>query len=266
MRRIESRFPSVAAPEAKRVVLTVDSRSRENKENTTASDYVVRFPNLGQIIYARLLSAEIPNCQYVINSKNNVIDLKDGSGSYVVTITPGTYTALSLADEVNLQLNAALGLAPDVNFTVTYITATQKMRITRVLGGTFDLLFKTGPTASRSIGRNLGFLNDYVGVTSVSSERIVDLAGENFVLLVIDRFDGLQNTESIRDVFAKIIWNSPPRFVCYDSFVSNAIYFREPLQNLDRLRVRFIQQDGTLYDFNGLDHSFSIELYVNTTR
>jgi len=264
MQRLERKFPSSSRETAYRVLLTIDSRSRENKERTQPNDYIVKFPSLSKVVAARLISAEVPNSQYVVNSRNNIIDMKDGSGTYTVTITPGTYTAVALADEINEKLNLAVGVAPDVNFTVEYILSTQKMRITRVLGGTFSILWKSGAHASQSISRVLGFTEDKSDVTVMSSDLVVNLSGEPFVYLVIDKFDAkVHNSESIKDVFAKIILNIPPRFVCFDSFVSNTVQFTEPMHNVDRLRVRFVQQDGSLYDFNGLDHSLSLELFLN---
>lgn len=250
----------------KRVVLTVDSRSRENPSKSIANDYSIRFPAISQVRSARLISAEVPNSQYVINESNNVIDLDDVGGTtglYVVELTPGTYTATALADEINLQLNDVFSSAPDSIFTVSYLESVQKMRITRLLGGTFSILWISGATNTRSIAKRLGFTADSVAVTTCTSDELVTLAGENFVFLVIKKFGAIENTENQRDVFAKIVWNIPPRFYCYDSFIANTVEFREPIYSLDNLKVQFVQQDGSLYNFNGLDHSFTIELFVH---
>ncbi len=249
----------------KRIVLTVDSRSRDNLATTTASDYYIHFPAMRQVISANLIGVEIPNSQYVINATNNSIDFNDvggGTGIHTATVTPGSYSALTLATEIDLEMNAALGLAPGTNFTVTYLTSLQKMRITRILNGNFSLLWFTGPNAATSLAKKLGFTSDKINVASATSDQIINLAGENFVFLTIEKFGSIRSTETIQDIFGKIVWNIPPKFICYQGFVANPILFPEPINNLDRFHVRFRQQDGSLYDFNGIDHSFSVEFYI----
>ena len=113
--RLRQRFPVGDNDESKlkRHVLSIDSRSRENFTTTTASNYTIRFPTISQVKKMKMLSTEIPNSQYVFRSTNNKIDLVDvggGSTVYVVTITEGSYSAIELADEINLQLNAAVSV------------------------------------------------------------------------------------------------------------------------------------------------------------
>jgi hypothetical protein len=250
-----------------RAIITVDSRSRENKDKTDPSNYTIRIPPTREIYAANLVSAEIPNSQYVINSSNNKIDFDDiggGTGIHTATVVPGSYNAFDLAKAMDVALNAALGFVPGFHFLVTYEPPLQKIRITRVAGGNFSLLFGTGANKDFSIALKIGFIKtDIINVVETTGPNVVNLSGENYVFLLIDNFQSVRTTENIKDVFAKIVWNVPPRFICYDSFVCNPIYFEEPIANLTQIRVRFVQQDGTFYDFNGLDHSFTIEMYVS---
>lgn len=266
MKTVEEKFPTSERPDTKRVVLTIDSRSRENPTLTTPSDYTIRFPPIRQVAAANLISAEVPNSQYVINASNNRLDFIDvggGTGTHVAIVTPGSYAASDLAIELDRVLNAALGFAPGFQFLVTYIAAQQKMRITRIAGGNFSLIPVSGPSRVQSIGSKIGFTADVLNVSQALSQQVVNLAGENYVFLTIERFQSVRTTEKIPDVFGKIIWNVPPKFICFDSFIANTIEFREPITSLQQLRIRFVQQDGSLYDFNGLDHSLSIELFLH---
>jgi len=264
--RIIDRFPHGELNDSKlqRHVVTVDSRSRDNSSSSSASDYTIQLPAISQVKRMRLVSTEIPNSQYVFNSQSSTIDLVDVGGgniTHVVTITPGSYTAVELANEINLQLNTAVGVGFGVEFVVTYITFTKKFRIDRLVGGNFSLLFASGPNVDISAGHNLGFTQDVVNVASATSDQIVDLSGENYVFLQIKGFPAITNTENIEDVFAKIIWNVPPTFITYDSFASNSMIFPNPIQLLKEFKVRFVRQDGQLYEFNNIEHSFSVEIY-----
>ena len=67
--------------------------------------------------------------------------------------------------------------------------------------------------------------------------------------------------DKIEDVFAKIIWNVPPAFYAYDSFVANDAIFHNPINLLSEFRVKFTRQDGQPYEFNSIEHSFTVEVW-----
>ena len=63
-----------------------------------------------------------------------------------------------------------------------------------------------------------------------------------------------------QDVVAKVILDQPFGGVC-KKFVSNPVIFRDtPLDKLDRLHVKWIDSSGNSINFNGIDHSFTIEI------
>lgn len=263
--RMNQRFPHGGRDETKlqRHVVTIDSRSRVNPESTTPSEYTIQFPMIGQVKKMRLISTEIPNSQYVINTSNNIIDFIDvggGRSPVAIAIVPGSYTATELANQLNTQINAEVGVGFGIQFVVTYITFTKKFIIERIVGGTFSLLFATGNNSETSAGHELGYTVDLLGVTVATSDATVDLGGENYAFLQLDGYPALTTTENIENVFAKIIWNVPPAFITYDSFAANDYVLQHP-RDIRDLRVRFSRQDANLYEFNNLEHSFSIELY-----
>lgn len=262
------RFPSGSRKEEtlRRHVVTIDSRSRDDEATTTASQYRIRFPAIGQVKKMRLISTEIPNTQYVINDTNNRIDFVDDPAganvSHALTLTNGSYTALELANEVSSLLNTAVGVGFGVDFAVTYLTFQKKLQIQRIGGvGNFSLLWTSGPNADTNAAQPMGFTQDYANVLLAVSDEIVDLGGENYVNLQIRGYPTISNTEGIEDVFAKIIWNVPPNFITYDSFVANDIVFPNPINLLDTFDIRFVRQDGQLYEFNKVQHSFSVEIW-----
>jgi hypothetical protein len=263
--------PNNAAPMPtyKRQVLTVDSRSRENFDLTTPAQYKVVFPPIRNVIMVRLLSTEVPNTEYVIHSRNNKLFLWDAPNltEHAVTLSPGTYTATELANELNKQLNAALAAQFGAIFQVAAMTMTSKMRIDRVDGLQWGLRF-AGKSSTAALV--LGFDPDtdavmqqdpFSGNWYTQSVTIMNLAGENFVYLCIKGMPTLITTERVNDVFAKIIYNVPPRSIAFDSFVSNAFIVPQTL-TLSQLEVSFVRHDGYLVDFNDIDHSFSLEFFT----
>jgi hypothetical protein len=270
--RIEQRFPDGSRQNLKlqKHVLAVDSRDRVGAAET-ASEYTVNFPPIAQVKKMQLVSTEVPNSQYVFRAGvNNVIDLVDdpagAATAYTVEITPGSYTATELANEINTQLNAAVGVGFGINFVVTYLTFSKKFEIERILGGDYALNWVSGPNSDTSAAKLLGYLNDFdstVSGANNASDQIVDLGGENYAFLTLPLLSrtAVASTGNVTDVFAKIIWNVPANFVTYDSFAANELNFEHPIQLLKQLKFKWKNPDGSTYDFNGLEHSFSIEIY-----
>ena len=259
-----------------RHVLAIDSRNREDFANTTPSHYIVKFPVFKNIKMVRMISSEIPNTQYVFQTGiNNTFDLFTNfissggapAGTYTITIAPGTYTGGELADEINNELNIAMLVGFGIEFVATYITFSQKIQIDYAGAdplARFRLLWATGPSIATSCAKELGYqpaADTALAITS-SSTVPVFLSGENYVYLCIKDMAGTRVTENIEDVFAKIIFNVPPRSITFDSFASNEIVFPEPLPYLNRFEVTFRLHDGSEYNFNTIEHSFTIEMYT----
>ena len=48
--------------------------------------------------------------------------------------------------------------------------------------------------------------------------------------------------------------------MAYNTFSNTPLMYVEPLRKLERLTLEFVTPDGQLYDFNGNDHSFVLEI------
>lgn len=258
----------------RRHVISVDSRFREEWAHTTPSEYQFRLPTaLRAVKISRLLTTEIPNTQYSVNATNNKIDfehkftalLPDAEQTCTATLAVGTFSGTEMASQIDIAMNAALTPPrnPGERYTVQYDPQTQKVIIRRVVGGEFALLWGSGANRSKSAAAILGF--DETADTGLATEHrswyIINLSGDNMVYLCIKNLGSVQ-TAMVSDVFAKIVWDQPPRSTCFDSFVSNAVVWNEPLNSLDRFDIKFCQPDGSLYDFNNMEHSFSVEVYT----
>lgn len=257
----------------KRQVLAVDSRSRLNVDMTEPNKYTVKFTPIRNIVMIRLVSTEMPNTMYVINASNNWIDWDDSVlGVVSCELTHGTYTALELANEINLKMNQTVGApAPYIGmiYTVTYITSTQKMRVD-IPGPpprTYRFLWASGPNKDRNAAFVLGYLvADGVMANTQSSDQPVHLQGDDYAFMCVRSgnvsLGAIAATDNIGHIMAKIVWNQPPRSIIYNSFVTNAIILPMPIDRMETLDVEFRTQDGEYYDFNKFDHSFSLEMYT----
>ena len=68
----------------------------------------------------------------------------------------------------------------------------------------------------------------------------------------------------IKDAFAKIILCDVPGKVLYNTFVQMNYVFEDPLHELHDLDIAFYTPDGSLFNFNGVDHSYTLEIVTVT--
>lgn len=178
-------------------------------------------------------------------------------------LTPGTYSAMELANQINAKMNATLGVPFGAEFVPTYVTYLQKFQIDCVAPGhSFSLLFGSGSNKTISPAYVMGFEPvDTSLSSSASSINPVRLMGEDYVYLCI-RDMGTIRMETIKDVFARMVLDSPPRTIIYNSFISNAKIFRSPLTKLEKIDIRFVMKNNILYDFNTFENSITLEVYT----
>lgn len=104
-----------------------------------------------------------PTGNFEIDTSNNKLYFNDGAAQ-TATLTSGSYTASTLATEIQTQLNAASS-----NFTASYSTTTYKFTLSRS-SGSFEL---TLSSTSNACWDTIGFVtsSDLTGATSYVSEE-----------------------------------------------------------------------------------------------
>ncbi len=99
----------------------------------------------------------------------------------------------------------------------------------------------------------------------------INLSGENYINLCFPSLGGKQteNKQNIlqtsqntnQDVFAKILLPDNSGNILFNTFVSSPKIFQTPISKLTDLLVKFIDNDGNEYDFQGKEHSFTLEIF-----
>lgn len=238
--------------------LLVDSRHRDSSDVKTASSYVVKFPAIDEVVALTFVSSEIPNTEWNVPSTQSRVDFTYSGTDYSITLTSGTYTAADLADELTTKMNTAVGSSV---FTVAYSSVTKKFTVTSSAAA-FSLLFATGTYASTSARIQLGFsAADTASATTATSDLVVNLLGTEYVLICARNLGRVISSGASSDILAKIVFDVPPANVAYNTYVTDTVRFNPPLPHLDKLEIRVQKPDGTLYDFNGFDHSFSLRVW-----
>ncbi len=82
--------------------------------------------------------------------------------------------------------------------------------------------------------------------------------------MVIDQFvtknTNILDIGPVKEAFAKILLTDIPGNTLFNTFVSVSMVFQDPISSISQLDLRFYSPDGSLYDFNNVDHSFTLEL------
>jgi hypothetical protein len=256
--------------------LVIDSRDRNIDDYPNNYNYQIDFDYIYKdILSVELVSANIPKSQYLITSTNNTIYFKDnGSAELTASIPIGNYTTTTLAT----ALETAMNTVATNTFTVSVdTTLTNKFTIT-IDVGTFELLFNGGSETyglttrikykNNSIGPIIGFQqSDKSGANTYTGDYQYDFNGPTYVLLNITDLENLYgiHNNSITNSFTKIPLdtNNSDTYKFYKSqndYISK-IEFSPPIAKLTQFNIKFLNYNGTFYDFGGLEHT----LYFRVT-
>ena len=90
--------------------------------------------------------------------------------------------------------------------------------------------------------------------------RSINLQGENYAFLCCPQLSTMMNTGNVNNIFARISLDQSPGSMVF-SFLSNPKTFDTvALDKLDELEFSIVNYDGTLYEFNDLDYSFTLQI------
>lgn len=269
--------------------LSVDSRDRNYATYPSPSRYRLDLPvTYYNVTSVRLISCEIPQTFFVFSAAlgnvSMVVSLYDVANVVRVTrtvvIPDGNYTLGTIASAVTSALDSTFA-QDGATFAVGVNPVTLKLTIACVQNR--SIVIDTTPTNVASsaatgwgLGYNLGFnKNEIVSGSYITCPRVVSLNPYTYILLDIDGLGRIDEC-SIDDpgnggtVFAKIPITDQPWGVVtangINACISSRRIFRPPLVQQDRLYIQFRFHDGTLVDFNNVEHSFTLEFSCEDRR
>ena len=189
----------------------------------TASSEDPSFPddNLKEFLRARVWKSNPSGGTFIIDSTNEDLDVTDDGGTFLATLTSGTFTATTLATEIKTQLDAS---GTDT-FTVSYSATTGLWTIASD-GSVLSLLSLSGGSAGTSVWSAIGFdtASDHTGATTYTGSTIAIHTEERLVIdyktteavdsfaLPFNPLDGIEFTSSATvrlQANATNEWSSP---------------------------------------------------------
>jgi hypothetical protein len=106
------------------------------------------------------------------------------------------------------------------------------------------------------------YILDQSGNKTLLINNSIKISGDDYVYMYIREFGNIINNfvnNGIMNFFSKINFNGLPGKIIYDSFINTVCILDQPI-DLTELNITFFGQNGNLYDFGGIDHSFVLEI------
>ncbi|NDG29812.1 hypothetical protein EB118_06920 [bacterium] len=269
--------------------IIVSSRDRIFKAGSSPADYNITLPAVYQNVYAATLkSIEIPLSFYTFSSclGNNVINVTSGATTNNVRISNGNYTVNELTSELQNRLNESFGSG---TFVCTY--SSNNYRLTIDSSTNFSLNISSSAMSNTNCGlatnfpynteQNLAYFLGFTQSThvptasggnySLNGDFSLNACPMTFFIMEIDLLNktdetALDNKKSgrVNGAFATIPMNGNAGDYVFLSDTGtnplNRTVYNPPINKLSTLHVKFRDHEGRILDFNGMEHSFKIEL------
>jgi hypothetical protein len=87
-----------------------------------------------------------------------------------------------------------------------------------------------------------------------------NMTGDLYFYLCILEAPNMSNTEPVNNVFCKIYWTGIPGTIAFNSFELSKVIFSTPIFALNELHFAFYNPDGSLVEFNNLNHTFTLKI------
>jgi len=102
----------------------------------------------------------------------------------------------------------------------------------------------------------------HYGFKNLRPYRNINLQPEQYIYMIIENIGTLIDlNQPSTQIFAKIQLPVAPGEVAFNTFVNSPkFYVDAPLDSLETLKIKWVDSDGNLIHWHGLEHSFTIEI------
>jgi len=232
--------------------LLIDSRDRQNYDNTESTNCIINNTYIQPIKQIKLIHAIIPNTHYLFDSNNSTITFQESAGDLTATIIPGNYSTTQLTAHLKVILDAA-GL---LTYTVTYNDITNKLTISAT--GNVTLKF----SENNSPWKELGFNNsDTSSSSSHISPNSIDISNIKYINIHID---GLKyNVMSTSNQYASFIIpiNVQNNIENYFNINTNFCNYITTYDSyLSQFHIKLTRDNNKTLNLNGSDYQLLFEI------
>jgi hypothetical protein len=260
------------ATDVRRRQFNIDSRFRD-PSSVSSSNFVWKHINGGEIrnmIRTRVISVEIPNVWSEFSTsrgnlklkwKNEVLSPETCGCWKTLEISAGNYTDSELINAINAELPDGMAFSVNAEGKTVFESTSPS-----------DLHFIN---TDASLGFWLGFRQViYTGVSSLTSEALLNVAGDNYVLININDINTLECANGVT-ANAKVIVCVDKGAMQYNTGTNvlteeggTYIFTSGSMMNttiaggqfIRQLNIRLMDAYGRDIDLNGMDWSMTVEV------
>lgn len=233
--------------------------------------------------YKNCVGANPNGILWIKYSTDDPVQVTLPNGNYSLTDAASPLATGTLQAALVSALNSATSGSGGA-FSVTINPNTQKITIAETNNVSFSLLFAYDSNNYVLPSNTFWGLGYLLGLQKVNTTSAVSVTGSypiqvnpyNYILMELDFINKMDESSlenqrggSTDSVYAKIPLNG--NSFSYVFFSTNSNYdvrsvMTPPLNKLQTIHVKFRHHDGTLVNFNNVDHSFTLELELLDTN
>jgi hypothetical protein len=249
--------------------VVIDSKDRNHAIYPNPADYVIPLPFVVRgVKHIELMSLQITRTEPTVHSGNNQFLYTVGGQSYTITVPTQDYQFGEQDCLVRALKKAMRQVSPTIQ-----ISRTDQMRLLLTDTQPFSLslneptakLFGLPWTADADVIHTL-VAENIDGVYQIRGTRAMDLTGAPYIILYINDYNRITSPSNMLNRAYMIIPMESRRYM--DRFIisndekekKSKFKLSDQQRSIHQFRVRFTRPDGTLYDFNGMDHHLVFKL------
>lgn len=251
------------------VDVVIDSKDRDVALYPSPADYVIALPFVVRNVkYVELMSLQLTRTEPTLHSGNNQLLYTVGGQSYTLTIPTQDYSfgeqdcLIRAIKKVMRQVSPTVQLSRTDRMTLS-ITDTQPFSLSfneataKLLG--FAWVADSNPIHSLT-ATEVNSLYRIVGT------RAMDLTGVPYLIMYLNDYTRITSPSNPLNRAYMLIPMESRRYmdrflIANDEKEKKSKYkLTDQQRSIHQVRVRFTRPDGSLYDFNGIDHHFILKL------
>ncbi len=249
--------------------VVIDSKDRDTSVYPNPADYVIPLPYVVRgVKYIELMSLQLTRTESTVHSGNNQFLYTVGGQSYTITIPVQDYQF----GEQDCLVRALKKAMRQVSGTIQ-LSRSDRMRLVIQDTQPFSLSFNEATaklfgfpwTADADTIHTLS-AEAVGGMYVLSGDRAIDLTGVPYLIVYINDYNRITSpTNQLNRAYMIVPMESRrymDRFViCNDEKEKKSKFkLSDGQRSIHQFRVRITRVDGSLYDFNGMDHHFVFKL------
>lgn len=253
--------------------VVIDSKDRDMAAYPNPADYVIKLPTVIRgVKHIELMSLQLTRTEPTVHSGNRQFLYTVGGNDYTVTLPTNDYSFGDQDCLVRAIKKALRTVQPTVEVTRTdrsllMLRDTVPFSIT-VNESTAKLFGLTWPNTSSVTSTLTATLDTSTTPATyvLAGTRVMDLTGTPYLILYVNDYVRITSpTNQLNRAYMIIPMESRrymDRFLIANDEKEKKSKFKlmDQQRSIHQFRIRFTRPDGTLYDFNGMDHHLIFKL------